>query len=223
MYYRDVRCPSEDEQRLIDIATHIAGIAIARNRAEQTQKRQKDFLDKLIRHLPLAVFVKNARNEFRYELVNRKAGDLLGLMDGEVLGRHDFEIHRRELAEFFAPRMRRPLPAACRSTFPTSRTNLRALTPCGCTRSKFRCLTSVEIPATCWGSPRILPIESEPSRRFATRSIAIGCCLSEISRASFAPRRRERSSIATARLPGSSATSREKKCSPATPSISTSI
>jgi PAS domain S-box-containing protein len=101
MYYRTVRAPNRAEQRLIDIATHIAGIAIERNRAEQALRRQKDFLDKLVRHLPLAVFVKNARDEFRYELVNQKAADLLGLVESEVIGRHDFEIHRRELAEFF--------------------------------------------------------------------------------------------------------------------------
>ena len=101
MYYRSVRSPIAVEKQLIDIATHLAGIAIERHQAEQALRRQKDFLDKLVRHLPVAVFVKNARDDFRYELVNEKAADLLGLVESEVLGRQDFEIHRPELAKFF--------------------------------------------------------------------------------------------------------------------------
>jgi len=39
MYYREPRSPDPDELRLIDIATHIAGIAIERERAERARKR----------------------------------------------------------------------------------------------------------------------------------------------------------------------------------------
>jgi PAS domain S-box-containing protein len=72
-----------------------------RKRAEEELRRRKDFLDQLVRHLPVAVFVKNARDEFRYELTNDKAARILGLVEAEVLGRHDFEIYRRDLAQQF--------------------------------------------------------------------------------------------------------------------------
>ncbi len=72
-----------------------------RKRAEEELRQRKDFLDQLIRHLPVAVFVKNPCDEFRYELLNEKATELFNFVESEVIGRHDFDIHRRDMAEFF--------------------------------------------------------------------------------------------------------------------------
>ena len=73
----------------------------ARKRAEERLQQQKDFLDNLIQHLPVAVFVKNAKNDFRFELWNDQAYEVFGLAKGEVIGKTDYDINTRELADRF--------------------------------------------------------------------------------------------------------------------------
>ena len=42
MYYREVRRPSLTETRLIDLATHIAGIAIEHKQTQEAMRQAKD-------------------------------------------------------------------------------------------------------------------------------------------------------------------------------------
>ncbi len=44
MYYRDSRSPKEEDHRLIEMATNLAGIAIERKRGEEALKRERDFI-----------------------------------------------------------------------------------------------------------------------------------------------------------------------------------
>ncbi|MFZ6775277.1 ATP-binding protein [Undibacterium sp. Ji83W] len=48
MYYREVRSPGPDDLKLIDVATHLAGIAIERNRKERELARHRDHLEELV-------------------------------------------------------------------------------------------------------------------------------------------------------------------------------
>jgi PAS domain S-box-containing protein len=48
MYYREVRSPDQDDMRLIDVATHLAGIAIERTRRERELTEHKEHLEDLI-------------------------------------------------------------------------------------------------------------------------------------------------------------------------------
>jgi PAS domain S-box-containing protein len=48
MYYREVRSPSAASRRLIDDATHIAGIAIARTRREEEIQRHRENLEEMV-------------------------------------------------------------------------------------------------------------------------------------------------------------------------------
>ncbi|WP_296001131.1 GAF domain-containing protein [Rugamonas sp.] len=48
MYYRDVRSPTAEAQRLISVAAHLAGIAIARTRREEELGRHRDHLEELV-------------------------------------------------------------------------------------------------------------------------------------------------------------------------------
>ena len=48
MYYREVRSPTADDQALIAVAAHLAGIAIVRIRREEELKRHRDHLEELI-------------------------------------------------------------------------------------------------------------------------------------------------------------------------------
>jgi len=44
MYYRETRSPNSDDLELIDLATHLAGVAIERDRAEEALRRSEGFL-----------------------------------------------------------------------------------------------------------------------------------------------------------------------------------
>ncbi|NYE60766.1 PAS domain S-box-containing protein [Duganella sp. 1224] len=48
MYYREVRAPNDDDRRLIQTATHLAGIAIARTRREEELQRHREHLEDLV-------------------------------------------------------------------------------------------------------------------------------------------------------------------------------
>ena len=48
MYYRQVRSPDRDDMRLIDVATHLAGIAIERTRRERELSQHRDHLEELV-------------------------------------------------------------------------------------------------------------------------------------------------------------------------------
>ncbi|CAN7429915.1 ATP-binding protein [Pseudoduganella sp. LjRoot289] len=48
MYYREVRSPTTGDLRLIGVATHLAGIAIARTRHEEELKRHRKHLEELV-------------------------------------------------------------------------------------------------------------------------------------------------------------------------------
>ena len=48
MYYREVRSPDQDDMRLIDVATHLAGIAIERTRRERELNLHREHLEELV-------------------------------------------------------------------------------------------------------------------------------------------------------------------------------
>ncbi len=48
MYYRELRSPDQDDMRLIDVATHLAGIAIERTRRERELNQHKEHLEELV-------------------------------------------------------------------------------------------------------------------------------------------------------------------------------
>jgi PAS domain S-box-containing protein len=48
IYYRDVRLPRADDERLIAVAVHLAGIAIERTRREAELARHRDHLEELV-------------------------------------------------------------------------------------------------------------------------------------------------------------------------------
>lgn len=48
MYYREVRTPNQDDMRLIEVATHLAGIAIERTRRERELNEHREHLAELV-------------------------------------------------------------------------------------------------------------------------------------------------------------------------------
>ena len=73
----------------------------ARELAEASLRRSERFLDSIIDLLPLMVFVKDAR-DLRFVRFNRTAEQLVGLPREAVLGRDDFDLFPRPIAQGFA-------------------------------------------------------------------------------------------------------------------------
>jgi PAS domain S-box-containing protein len=72
----------------------------AREQAETSLRSSQRFLDSIIDLLPLMVFVKDAR-DLRFVRFNRTAEEMVGLPRADVLGRTDFDLFPRPLAEGF--------------------------------------------------------------------------------------------------------------------------
>ena len=74
----------------------------------QTEKRLKEahaFLDSIVDNVPIMLFVKEAE-ELRFVRFNRASEELVGMDREEVLGKCDFDLFPRELAEFFTQKDR---------------------------------------------------------------------------------------------------------------------
>ncbi len=80
-------------------------IAIARNITErkETEKQllfQQNFLKSIIENLPVGIFAKDSRNEFRYVIWNNKMEDISGNKAEEIIGKTDFDLYEeKEIAE----------------------------------------------------------------------------------------------------------------------------
>jgi PAS domain S-box-containing protein len=68
-------------------------------RAEIEQKAR--LLSVILNTMPLAVFVKDVSNDFRFVLWNQKNADITGITEGEALGRTDYDLFQKETADYF--------------------------------------------------------------------------------------------------------------------------
>jgi len=65
-----------------------------RKEAELAQLQQSEFLNKLIAHLPIGVFVKQVKNGLTYTLWNKELENLFNLKEEEVIGKTDEEVFK---------------------------------------------------------------------------------------------------------------------------------
>ena len=65
-----------------------------RKEAELAQIQQSEFLNKLIAHLPIGVFVKQVKNGLTYTLWNKELENLFNLKEEEVIGKTDEEVFK---------------------------------------------------------------------------------------------------------------------------------
>lgn len=75
-----------------------------RKEAEIAQIHQSDFLNKLIAHLPIGVFVKQVKSGLTYTLWNKELENLFNLKESDVIGKTDEEVFKNagEISHYLA-------------------------------------------------------------------------------------------------------------------------
>lgn len=68
---------------------------------EDAIKEQKHVIEKIIYHLPIGLFAKDAKDNFRWVMWNRKAEELFEMTAEEVLGTNDYDHFPKHEADFF--------------------------------------------------------------------------------------------------------------------------
>jgi diguanylate cyclase (GGDEF)-like protein/PAS domain S-box-containing protein len=79
-----------------------------RKRAEDELRRTREFLDTVIEHVPVTIFVKEPR-ELRYILINRAGEQHYGMSRREIIGKSSAELFPKEAADWIAASDRRLL------------------------------------------------------------------------------------------------------------------
>lgn len=69
--------------------------------ANRTQSIKQKFLDTIIEHLPVAVFVKSVKEDYRFSVWNQAAEKMFGLSSETILGKNDYDFFPKEQADFF--------------------------------------------------------------------------------------------------------------------------
>lgn len=84
------RWRSELEAARLDLAASV----------KESREKQR-FLDTIIDHIPLAMFAKNVREDYRIELWNRTAENLFGISESDMLHTTDYDHYPTNEADFF--------------------------------------------------------------------------------------------------------------------------
>src|SRR6266481_3890992 len=102
IYDREIRNPTSHDLELIEKATHLARVAIERDRAEAALRRSKEKYRDLINASPDAICVIDA--DRRYVLVNPAGVELSGVPEHELIGSPIVESYLPEELHLFQER-----------------------------------------------------------------------------------------------------------------------
>ncbi len=90
MYYHEPRRPNAGEMRLTGVATHLAGIAIERQRAEHALRRSEEKYRRIVDTANEGIWV--VEDDTRIVFVNERMAAMLGYSVDEMLGRSALEF-----------------------------------------------------------------------------------------------------------------------------------
>ena len=85
MYYHEPRRPNAGEMRLTSVATHLAGIAIERQRAEQALRRSEEKYRRIVDTANEGIWI--VEDDTRIVFVNQRMAAMLGYSADEMIGR----------------------------------------------------------------------------------------------------------------------------------------
>lgn len=71
-----------------------------RKKAETGIENSKQFLTKILENVPEMIFVKEGKT-FNYVNVNKAAEKIIGMSEKEMLGKNDYQLFPKDIAEFF--------------------------------------------------------------------------------------------------------------------------
>jgi PAS domain S-box-containing protein len=105
MYYHEPRHPSIEETRLTQLATHLTGIAIEREQAEQALRRSEEKYRSIVDTANEGIWTVDEHRTVTF--ANRRMAKMLGYSVEEVLGRPARDFIANETSEQAAERMAR--------------------------------------------------------------------------------------------------------------------
>lgn len=70
----------------------------SRRAAEIAAKEQRDLLDSVIEHMPLAIYGKDVASDYQWQICNRKAAELLDSSKEQIIGHTDYDFFPEEKA-----------------------------------------------------------------------------------------------------------------------------
>ena len=109
MYYRRPGPPPPRDLSLVDVASHLAALAIERDRADRALQEGESRLRAFIDHALAAVSLKDV--EGRYVIVNQRFEQVTGIPATLAVGRTDRQLFKRALADVYSANDREVLQA----------------------------------------------------------------------------------------------------------------
>jgi PAS domain S-box-containing protein len=97
LQYEEVRVVLSGENEALFMIRNIT----ERKLLEEELSKANRFLDSIVANIPLALFVKDVQNDWRYILWNQAAEKLYGVSQEEAIGRNGYDFVNAELADRF--------------------------------------------------------------------------------------------------------------------------
>ncbi|WP_234996712.1 MHYT domain-containing protein [Planktothrix sp. PCC 11201] len=72
-----------------------------RKKLDQKLAESQQFLNTIIENIPLAIYVKNIENDFRFELWNKSSETIFGVKRDEILGKNIYSLLPQKQADYF--------------------------------------------------------------------------------------------------------------------------
>jgi PAS domain S-box-containing protein len=91
-----LRLPGSAANSVLGIGVNIT----ERKRLEEELRTSQQFLDSVINNIPLALFVKDVQNDFRYVLINKNSEKVLGFSPEKAIGHNDYELISQSRADY---------------------------------------------------------------------------------------------------------------------------
>lgn len=95
--YEEVRIVVSGENEVLFMIRDISD----RKRLEDKLSQVNRFLDNIVANIPLALFVKDVQNDWRYILWNQAAEQLYGISESKAIGRNSYDFVEAQLADKF--------------------------------------------------------------------------------------------------------------------------
>jgi PAS domain S-box-containing protein len=95
--YEEVRIVVSGENEVLFMIRDISD----RKQLEEELSQVNRFLDNIVANIPLALFVKDVQNDWRYTLWNQAAEQLYGISKSEAIGSNSYDFVEANLAEQF--------------------------------------------------------------------------------------------------------------------------